>query len=212
MVASVGGAVPHTPAQDEKQQPRDSVSQLLPSRESESAENAPATATRWLLGTKKRVGCGDSGTCTQRLRAMRIEKTVGLARPPEEVWTFIADARNDPQWCDKVDSVDQIAGEGPGREARCRVLHRPVRLRKAKELAVTVEGYEPPRQLHFREDDDDATFEVTYRLAETAEGTELTQIDEIVWKIPFPGPQIGRVMVSRDIQRQFAALKRLFEA
>jgi uncharacterized protein YndB with AHSA1/START domain len=143
---------------------------------------------------------------------MRIEKSVGIVRPPEEVWTFIADARNDPQWCDKVDSVDQIAGEGPGREARYRVLHRPVRLRKAKELAVTVEEYEPPRQLHFREDDDDATFEVTYRLAETAEGTELTQIDEIDWKIPFPGPQIGRVMVGRDIQRQFAALKRLLEA
>jgi uncharacterized protein YndB with AHSA1/START domain len=143
---------------------------------------------------------------------MRIEKTVGISRPPEEVWTFIADVRNDPQWCDKVDSVDQIAGEGPGRDARYRMLHRPVRLRKAKELAVTVEGYEPPRRLRLREEDDDAIFEVIYRLAGTDEGTELTQIDEIDWKIPFPGPQLGRVMVSRDIQRQFAALKRLLGA
>jgi uncharacterized protein YndB with AHSA1/START domain len=144
-------------------------------------------------------------------RNVRIEKTVGIARSPQEVWGFIADARNDPQWCDKVDSVDQITGDGPGGEARYRVLHRPIRRRKAKELAVTVEEYEPPRRLRLREEDDDAVFEVTYRLEEADEDTELTQIDEIDWKVPFPGPQIGRVMVSRDIQRQFAALKRLLE-
>jgi hypothetical protein len=108
--------------------------------------------------------------------------------------------------------VEQIAGDGPGGEARYRVLHRPIRRRKAKELSVTVEEYEPPRQLRLREEDDDAIFEVTYRLVEAGDGTELTQIDEIDWKVPFPGPQIGRFMVSRDIQRQLAALKRLLEA
>jgi uncharacterized protein YndB with AHSA1/START domain len=142
---------------------------------------------------------------------MRIEKSVNIARSPQEVWTYIADARNDPQWCDKVDSVEQIAGEGPGAAARYRVLHRPIRRRKAKELSVTVEEYEPPRQLRLREEDDDAVFEVTYRLDGAGEGTALTQTDEIDWKIPFPGPQIGRVMVSRDIQRQFGVLKRLLE-
>lgn len=143
---------------------------------------------------------------------MRIQKSVDIADSPQEVWGFIADARNDPQWCDKVDSVEQVAGDGPGGEARYRVLHRPIRHRKAKELAVTVEEYEPPRELRLREEDDDAVIEVTYRLEEAGEGTELTQIDEIDWKVPFPGPQIGRVVVSRDIQRQFAALKRVLEA
>jgi len=143
---------------------------------------------------------------------MKIDKTIAIARPPEEVWDFIADARNDPHWCDKVDSVEQVAGEGPGPEARYRVLHRPIRLKKAKELAVTVHEYDRPRQLRLREEDDDAVFEVTYRLLATAEGTDLTQVDEIDWKIPFPGPQIGRLMVSRDIERQFSALKRRLEA
>jgi uncharacterized protein YndB with AHSA1/START domain len=143
---------------------------------------------------------------------VRIEKSVGIARSPEEVWTYIADARNDPQWCDKVDSVEQIAGDGPGGEARYRVLHRPIRRRKAKELSVTVEEYEPPGQLRLREEDDDAVFEVTYRLEEAGEGSKLTQIDEIDWKVPFPGPPIGKVMVGRDIDRQFAALTRLLEA
>jgi uncharacterized membrane protein len=45
---------------------------------------------------------------------VEIEKTVVIARPVDEVWAFISDARNDPRWCDKVESVDQVAGEGPG--------------------------------------------------------------------------------------------------
>jgi uncharacterized protein YndB with AHSA1/START domain len=147
-----------------------------------------------------------------RFAEMRIEKTVDIARPVDEVWAFIADARNDPRWCDKVDSVEQIAGEGPGSQARYRTLHRPIRLRKAKELAVTVEECEAPRRLRLREEDDDAVFHVLYRLEESSEGTSLTQTDEIEWKIPIPARPIGRVMVSRDIQRQFSALKRLLES
>ena len=34
-------------------------------------------------------------------------------RTPEQVWEFVADARNDPRWCEKVVSVEQVAGEGP---------------------------------------------------------------------------------------------------
>jgi carbon monoxide dehydrogenase subunit G len=72
---------------------------------------------------------------------MKIEKTIGIARPLEEVWAFVSDTRNDPQWCVKVDSVEQTEGEGPGSQARHRVLHRPVRFKGAKELTVTVEEY-----------------------------------------------------------------------
>jgi hypothetical protein len=62
-----------------------------------------------------------------------------------------------------------------------------------------------------REEDDDAVFDVTYRLEDTANGTRLTQTDEIDWKLRFPGPQIGARMVRRDLERQFRTLKRLLE-
>src|SRR5919106_4412298 len=142
---------------------------------------------------------------------MRIEKTIGIARPVEEVWTLISDARNDPQWCGKVDAVEQTAGEGPGPQARYRARHQPVRLKPTKELAMTVEEYEAPRSLRLREEDDDAVFHVLYRLEGTPEGTSFTQSDEIEWKIPVPLRPIGWIMVSRDIQRQLSALKRLLE-
>jgi hypothetical protein len=41
---------------------------------------------------------------------------------------------------------------------------------------------------------------------------ELTQTDQIDWKIPLPARPIGGLMVSSDLGRQFAALKRLLEA
>ena len=143
---------------------------------------------------------------------MRIETTITIERTPEEVWAFIADPRNDPRWCAKVVSVEQVRGQGPGRGARYEVLHRPVRLRKPKPLSVSVEEWDPPLHLLMREEDNDAVFAVTYRLTEAGSATALAQIDEIEWKVPFPGPQIGRRMVRRDIERQLATLKRVLES
>ena len=91
---------------------------------------------------------------------MRIEKTVTIACPTEQVWEFVADARNDPRWCEKVVSVDQIAGDGPGPTARYRVMHRPRPRKPPTELTMEVVEFEPPRSLRWREEDADAVFNV----------------------------------------------------
>jgi uncharacterized protein YndB with AHSA1/START domain len=142
---------------------------------------------------------------------MEIEKTIVIARPIEDVWDFIADLRNDPHWCEKVESVDQVSGEGPGPAARYRVTHRPIRLKKPKELTVTIEEYSPPSSMRLREEDDDGVFNVTYELEPVAEGTRITQHDRIEWKIPRFQHPIARRMVSRDIAGQLEALKRRLE-
>ncbi len=142
---------------------------------------------------------------------MTIAQTIVISRPLETVWKFIADGRNDPQWCDKVVSVDQIVGDGPGPNASYRVVHRPVRLKKPKELGVAVEEFDPPRRMRFREEDDDAVFSVTYDLEPLGEGTRLIQRDQIEWKIPRFQVPIARRMVSRDIEHQLSALKRVLE-
>ena len=130
---------------------------------------------------------------------MKIEQTIEIRQPIETVWAFVADGRNDPRWCDKVVSVDQTTGEGPGREASYRVVHRPVRLRKPKELMVTVEAFEPPRQMRLREEDEDGIFDVTYRLEPTGDGTRFTQHDEIDWKIPRFQLPIARAIVHHNM-------------
>jgi uncharacterized protein YndB with AHSA1/START domain len=143
---------------------------------------------------------------------MRIERATQIAQPRDRVWEFIADARNDPGWCGKVDSVEQLAGDGPGPGARYRVLHRPKPLRGPVELVMEVVEFDPPRRLRWREEDNDAVFDVVYDLAQRGDGTRLTQIDQIDWKIPRLLVPVGRFMVRRDLERQLAALKRLLEA
>jgi uncharacterized protein YndB with AHSA1/START domain len=141
----------------------------------------------------------------------KIEQTVVIERPVESVWAYIADGRNDRQWCEKVVSVEQISGDGPGPNASYRVIHRPVRLRKPKKLVVTVEEFNPPRRLRLREEDDDGVFSVTYDLEPVGKATRLTQRDQIEWRISRFQAPIARRMVSRDIANQFSALKRLLE-
>jgi uncharacterized protein YndB with AHSA1/START domain len=143
---------------------------------------------------------------------MKIEKSIVVARPMEEVWDFIADGRNHPRWCDKVDSVGQLTGEGPGADASYSVLHRPVRLKRPKELPVSVQEFDPPRRMRLREEDDDGVFDVIYELEQAPEGTRLTQRDQIDWKIPRFQHPVARAMVSRDLHRQFATLKRVRES
>jgi uncharacterized protein YndB with AHSA1/START domain len=141
----------------------------------------------------------------------RIERTIVIESPAEKVWEYIADGRNDPQWCDKVISVQQVTGDDPGPDAGYRVVHRPIRLKKPKELAVTVEEFDPPRRMRLREEDDDGVFSVTYDLEPVGNGTRLTQRDQIEWKIPRFQLPIARRMVRRDIDNQLSALKRLLE-
>jgi uncharacterized protein YndB with AHSA1/START domain len=147
-----------------------------------------------------------------RLAPVRIEKTITIGRAVEEVWGFVADARNDPQWCQKVVSVEQLAGDGPGRGATYRVLHRPRPFKPAVELTMEVVEFDPPHHLLWREEDADAVFDVLYDLAPTASGSRLKQVDDIDWKIGKAALPIARVMVSRDIGRQFRSLKRLLES
>jgi uncharacterized protein YndB with AHSA1/START domain len=142
---------------------------------------------------------------------VRIEKSVTIARPVEAVWDFVADARNDAKWCEKVVSVEQLAGDGPGREASYRVMHRPRPFKPAVELTMDVVEFDPPHRLRWREEDADAVFNVLYELEPTGSGTQIKQVDDIEWKIGKAALPIARLMVSRDISRQFRSLKRLLE-
>ena len=147
-----------------------------------------------------------------RIAAVRIEKSVTIARPVETVWEFVADARNDPRWCEKVVSVEQLAGDGPGRDASYRVMHRPRPFKAPVALTMEVVEFEPPHRLRWREEDADAVFNVLYELQPKGSGTEIKQVDDIDWKIGRAALPIARLMVSRDIARQFRSLKRVLES
>ncbi len=143
---------------------------------------------------------------------MRVEREVEIQRPVEEVFAFVTDALNDPRWCPKVKSCEQVAGHGPGPGARYLVKHQPTRLKPAAELKVELIELDPPRLARFREEDEDGVFDVTYLLEPAGAGTRFTQRSDVEWKLPKPLQLLGNRMVPRHLDGQMKALKRLLES
>jgi uncharacterized protein YndB with AHSA1/START domain len=138
---------------------------------------------------------------------MRVEETVEIRCPPEEIWAFVANPTNDPRWCRKVQSV------GAAEAGRWTVIHRPVPLRPATALDVRQVELDAPSRLTLREEDDASVFDVEYRLVAIPDGTRFTQVSEFEWK------RLPRILhrpfargVRRDVRGQLRKLKEVLEA
>ena len=142
---------------------------------------------------------------------MHIEDQIEIERPIEEVFAFVADARNDPQWCPRVFSCKQVEGEGPGPGARYEARHRPTLL-PPHIRRIEVLEYDAPTSIRWRQSDLGGVFEIDYRLTPTEKGTRLTQSDEIAWKVPRLFHPVARRIVRKHIPDQMADLKRLLES
>ena len=137
---------------------------------------------------------------------MRVEASIEIARPPQEVWNVVSDPQRDVDWCAKVKSVQPL-GDG-----RWRVVHKPVPLRPATELIVDQVDADPPRRLRLREEDDASVVEVEYRLEPSAGKTRFVQASDVDWKrLPRVLHGTFRRGVQRDVRQQLRALKRLLE-
>jgi uncharacterized protein YndB with AHSA1/START domain len=136
---------------------------------------------------------------------IRLEESIEIARPPEEVWALVAGPLNDPRWCRKVKSV-----EGAG-ERRWTVTHKPVPLRPPMELTHEQLDLQPPTRLILR-GDEASVFDVEYRLEPSETGTRFTQISEFEWR-KHPRLLHGTIArgVCRDVHGQLRALKQLLE-
>ena len=87
---------------------------------------------------------------------MEITRSIVIDRPREEVFAYVADARNDPHWCPKVVSTE-LADSG-----RYAVVHKPIPGRPAREMTMTCRSQEPPARIEWYEDDGSDTFQVTH--------------------------------------------------
>jgi uncharacterized protein YndB with AHSA1/START domain len=141
-----------------------------------------------------------------------VERSIEIARPPEEVFAFLADARNDPRWCASVVACEQRAGDGPGADARYLARHKPTPFHRVMPRSVEVVEYAPPRLLRWRQEDGNGVFDITYEVEPAAGGARFTQRDRIEWKVPGPvGRLAERLFVRRHVGEQMEDLKRLLE-
>jgi uncharacterized protein YndB with AHSA1/START domain len=142
---------------------------------------------------------------------VRLEKTIEIERPPQEVFDFVADPRNDRHWCPRVIRCEQREGDGVSTGARFEALHNPTFLR-THTRSVEILDVDPGRRVTTRQEDDIGIFNITYTLVTTPTATRLTQRDDIAWKIVRPAHPIARLIVRRHMADQLKRLKRLLEA
>jgi uncharacterized protein YndB with AHSA1/START domain len=144
---------------------------------------------------------------------MAVERSIEIRRPPEEVFAFLADARNDPQWCASVVACEQKAGDGPGAGARYLARHKPTPFHRVMPRSIEVVEYDPPRLLRWRQEDANGVFDIVYEVEPTGEGCRFTQRDTIEWKVPRAvGRAAERLFVRRHVGEQMACLERLLES
>ncbi len=77
----------------------------------------------------------------------QAEHEVTIRRAPDEVFAFLADGENDPQWRSAVLDVTRVSGDGPGARYR-QGVKGPFGRRLDADYEVT--EYEPGRRLAFR--------------------------------------------------------------
>jgi uncharacterized protein YndB with AHSA1/START domain len=141
-----------------------------------------------------------------------ITVTAEIEVPIEDLFAYVADARNDPAWCASVLECRQVRGDGPELGSRYEAVHKPGP--KASTLAIEVVEYEPPRRIAWTQEDDAGTFEVAYDLEDLGPGrTRITQTDVTAFRGPFRllSPVL-HALVRRTLPRQFASLREVLES
>jgi carbon monoxide dehydrogenase subunit G len=140
---------------------------------------------------------------------MKVERSISIARPPAEVFNYIADIRNDPSWHTDVTEVSastDAVGLGT-------VFHVKVKPSMGvSEGAMTVSRLEPGRLIEFDGRMGRMAPRVTNICEADRQGTRVTR------RVEIDPPGIMRLMspliaskIGKDNDRFLANLKRLLE-
>ena len=138
-----------------------------------------------------------------------LEASIVIARPPDEVWTYVADLAKTPEWRTSVRSVvppDELTA-GSSFVAGTRVLGRDWQWR------LVLDDVDPPTALSYSVSEGFTRIRVTYRLAPIDEGCRFTlaawtEPDRVVERLLQP---IAAVALRRQARRHLANLKARLE-
>ncbi len=136
--------------------------------------------------------------------------TVMIRRPIGEVFTFVADGTNGPQWRPGILDIAHASGSGAGAVYR-QGVKGPGGRRIAADYEIT--AYEPPRRLAFKAIAGPIHPRGSYDLAEAEGGTSITfslSVELSGWKRLLMGGQVQRTMDAEvaSLERLKAVLER----
>lgn len=142
---------------------------------------------------------------------IQVEDSIIINRPIEEVFAFVADQTNAPQWQDGLLEVRRITAGPLGVGTK----HTAARKFLGRKLELTNEyiKYEPNRQVTFKGESGAMRFESSYLTESTTNGTKLTSQMQMEQGGLF---SLAEPMIAKSLKRDFAAdfraLKTLLES
>lgn len=98
---------------------------------------------------------------------------VTINRPINEIFDFILDNENDPQWCIPVVETTRIAGSAPGVGARYSFASQAGLITLRGEFEIT--AFEPPETIQWIGESSIVKFSGLYRLTSVTTGTRLEE-------------------------------------
>jgi hypothetical protein len=132
-----------------------------------------------------------------------------IPAPPGEVLAFVADTRNDPEWCPNVESAELVEGDGvsAGSVFRFRQhLDTPGSKRVEFDGEVTIAD-RTDRSIRWRVSDRFQERDITLTVEPYFDGTRITQVTHATFLRP---PGLGRwlypLLARRTFRDQFAQL------
>jgi carbon monoxide dehydrogenase subunit G len=140
---------------------------------------------------------------------VRIELTIDVARPAEEVFAHLVDLDRIPEW--QESAVESRADEPLAEGVRIFECRRALGREVHSELEVT--EFDRPRRLMLKTVNGPVRFTVDHRLAETDGGTRLTVVAEgkAGGLMRLGEPMLART-VEAEMRKDFERLKELLEA
>jgi carbon monoxide dehydrogenase subunit G len=138
-----------------------------------------------------------------------MEHTLVIARPPADVFRYLTDVENLPEWQSSAIEVD---AEGP-MKAGARFEEKRALLGRTAESTLEVSEYEPDRKFSLRVISGPLPFEVRHTLSPEGGGTRLDWSAEADTS-RFPKLAVRLVIgtVERQFKADLARLKSILEA
>jgi uncharacterized protein YndB with AHSA1/START domain len=140
---------------------------------------------------------------------IRIEFTLTIARPREDVFEFLSDIEWLPEW---QSSALEAHADGPLGEGS-RISEKRRLLGREADTELEVVAYEPPRRLALRSLGGPVKFDIDHELVDQSGGTQLTFVAqaEPAGFLKLAGPVLART-AEQEFRHDFDRLKALLEA
>ena len=140
-----------------------------------------------------------------------ITASVSIAKPPEQVFAYVADVGRHGEWSPKPLRIADLSG--PVAKGATFTSYGTIPGDKNHRNDVEVTDYEPPSRLALRSAEKDQHFFNTIEISAEGDGSKLTRTMDM----PLPGGVLGVVfplfvpVIRRDVQKGLNLLKQRLE-